>query len=37
MKTMNHNEKEYLKKLVDENIEKYLEIFGAISVEVLVD
>lgn len=34
---MNHNEKEYLKKLVDENIEKYLEIFGAISVEVLVD
>lgn len=30
---MNYNEKEYLKRLVDKNIERYLEIFGAISVE----
>ena len=33
MRTMNYNEKEYLKRLVDKNIERYLEIFGAISVE----
>lgn len=30
---MNYNEKEYLKRLVDKNIERYLEVFGAISVE----
>lgn len=30
---MNYNEREYLKRLVDKNIEKYLETFGAISVE----
>ena len=30
---MNYNEKEYLKRLVDKNIERYLEIFGAITVE----
>lgn len=30
---MNFNEKEYIDRLVDKNIEEYLSVFGAISVE----
>lgn len=30
---MNYNEKKYLPRLVDENLEKYLKVFGAVSVE----
>lgn len=30
---MNYNEKKYLPRLVDENLEKYLRVFGAVSVE----
>ena len=30
---MNFNENKYMPRLVDEKIEKYLKVFGAISVE----
>ena len=30
---MNYNEKEYMPRLSDENLEKYLKVFGAVSVE----
>lgn len=32
---MNYNENEYINRLIDKNIETYLDIFGAISVEGL--